>query len=187
MSAIPKGQRIAGLAILAVVLALVIINAVAAFRDMDSLRPVHVGQGAPPFALPLIDEDGLLAEELSLETLRGSIVIIDFWATWCAPCTSAMPVLEEIALTYRDKGVRVLSINTEGPTQARAARAMVQRLSPSVTLVSDEGTVGRMYKVGTIPHMLLLDQDGQVRWVKRGFSGAASLRSNLRAIIEELL
>lgn len=187
MSAIPKGQRIAGLAVLGVALVLIVINAAAAFRNLDSLRPVHVGQDAPAFTLPLIDGQGQLAEQLALDSLRGSIVIIDFWATWCGPCASSMPVLEEVALLYRDKGVRVLSINTEGPRQARAARAMVQRLSPSVTLVSDQGEVSQLYKVGTIPHMLVLDPKGQVRWVHRGFSGASSMRSSLRAIIEELL
>ena len=98
-----------------------------------------------------------------------------------------MPVLEEIATLYGDKGVRVLSVNTEGFGLARAARAMVEQLSPSALLVSDDGSASRLYNVSTIPHMLVIDRQGTVRWVKRGFGSASALRSDLRSVIEELL
>ena len=70
---------------------------------------------------------------------------------------------------------------------ARAARAMADKLSPSALLVSDDGSAGRLYNVSTIPHMLVIDRHGTVRWVKRGFGSASGLRSDLRTVIEELL
>ncbi len=163
------------------------LNTWSASKDWSSLRPVHEGQLAPDFSLPRINADGSLGAPLALSSLEGSVVIIDFWATWCGPCASAMPVLEEVAGQYKDRGVLVLSVNTEGSSEARAARSMANRLAPSLLLVSDSGLASRLYKVTTIPHMLVLDREGRVQWVTRGFGTASGLRRELRSIIDELL
>lgn len=142
-----------------------------------------VGAPAPEFSLTPAGG----GDAIGPRTFAGKVLIIDFWATWCAPCTSAMPVLEEMSILYGDRGVRVLSVNTEGFGMARAARAMAERLTPSALVVSDDGSAARLYNVSTIPHMLVIDRQGTVRWVKRGFGSAAGLRSDLRTVIEELL
>ena len=98
-----------------------------------------------------------------------------------------MPVLEAIASRYKDQGLVVLSLNTEGERLARKARTMADELSPSVTLASDNGPVSQLYKVTTIPHMLVIDREGRVRWVHRGFVSASGLREGLNEAIGPLL
>lgn len=186
-SMMSRRQRVGGLGVLTIALALLVINLVAAARNWANLRPVHEGQLAPEFSLHQIEERGRLGPELSLAAHRGSVVVIDFWATWCGPCESAMPVLEEVARQYKERGLVILSVNTEGPGAAPSARAMAERLSPSLTLLSDEGSASVLYKVTTIPHMLVVDREGRVRWIHRGFSTASGLHSDLSEIIEELL
>lgn len=179
--------RRAGWGVVALAGALLLLNAISAIRDMDALRPVGAGQLAPEFELPRIAEDGSLGPVLELSDTRGSLVIIDFWATWCGPCRSSMPVLEDVATGFRDRGLRVLSINIEGRDQAPEARNMLAELAPSLELLSDTGQASRLYKVTTIPHIVIVDRSGMVRWVDRGFTSAAALRKNLRAELEELL
>lgn len=177
----------AGWAVAAIIGALLVLNGGAALEDCQSLRPVHEGEEAPNFSVPRINEQGRLAADFTLSETRGQVVILDFWATWCGPCKASMPVLEDIATTYADQGVRVISVNTEGAGAAQRARRMVDRLAPSVELLSDTGVAASLYKVHTIPHMLILDRQGTVRWVHGGMGTAAGLRRDLVRTIKPLL
>ncbi|MCP4443731.1 MAG: TlpA family protein disulfide reductase [Myxococcales bacterium] len=177
----------AGWAIFAILGALLLINGGAAVEDCQSLRPVHEGEEAPEFSAPRIKANGSLGREFSISETRGQVVVIDFWATWCGPCEASMPVLEGIATAYGDRGVRVISVNTEGPGAAQRARRMTDRLAPSVELLSDTGVASALYKVNTIPHMLIVDRAGTVRWVHRGLGSVGSLRRDLSQAIKALL
>lgn len=177
----------AGWGVVALFGLLLAINGGNALRDCQSLRPVHEGETAPEFSLPRVDSRGMLAKDFTLSETRGDVVVLDFWATWCGPCKDSMPVLEDIAKSYADRGVRVISINTEGSGAAARARQMADSLSPSVELVSDTGVASTLYKVNTIPHMLILDRKGTVRWVHRGLGSTRGLRRNLARVIDTLL
>ena len=180
-------SRRAGWVVVMLLTLLFALNGVSALQSCHSLRPVHEGELAPEFAMPQINSDGSLGAAFSLSQTRGSIVVLDFWATWCGPCKASMPVLEGIAKEYADQGVLVLSINTEGRSMARQARQMVDRLAPTVLLLSDQGQAASLYKVNTIPHMLILGRNGMVRWVHRGMGTSAGLRNDLKKTIEALL
>jgi thiol-disulfide isomerase/thioredoxin len=134
-----------------------------------------------------IDALGRPGEVISLASLKGQVVLLDFWATWCGPCQESMPVVEEMARKYSDRGFTVLSLNTEGPGTAAAARRMTQRLAPSVLLATDSGAASSVFNVTTIPHMLVIDREGIVRLVHRGLRSASALRADLQAAIEPLL
>ncbi len=179
--------RRAGWAVLAMTLLLLGVNGVKLGRGCGELRPLHAGELAPDFEVRSVTEGGELGSALTLSSLRGKVVVLDFWATWCGPCRASMPVLNELASTYKDQGLVVLSLNTEGPRLARAARKMANELAPNTKLASDHGPVSALYKVTTIPHMLVIDREGQVRWVHRGFGTAAGLRKGLAAAIRPLL
>lgn len=180
-------SRRVGLGVIGLAALLLVINGFSAGKDCSSLRPVHAGEMAPDFKVASVDARGALGPAISLSSLRGKVVILDFWATWCSPCRASMPVLEDMATTYKDQGLVVLSLNTEGAESARAARSMVDELAPSVKLMSDNGRVSLLYKVTTIPHMLVIDREGQVQWVHRGFVGSSSLHDGLTEAVTPLL
>jgi thiol-disulfide isomerase/thioredoxin len=180
-------SRRAGLVVVALAAVLLGINGISVGKGCGELRPLHAGELAPDFEVARISANGQLGPKFTLHSLRGQVVVLDFWATWCGPCRASMPVLGELAETYKDRGLVVLSLNTEGPRLALAARKMADELSPQVMLASDNGPVSQLYSVTTIPHMLVIDREGRVSWVHRGFSGASALRDGLKDAIRPLL
>jgi thiol-disulfide isomerase/thioredoxin len=180
-------SRRAGWAVLALIVGLLAVNGTSVGRGCNSLRPLRAGELAPDFEVRSVDAEGRLGGKFSLSSMHGKVIIVDFWATWCGPCRASMPVLDEVARTYKGQDLVVLSLNTEGPRMARAAREMANELAPSTILASDHGPVSALYKVTTIPHMLVIDREGRVRWVHRGFTSPARLRSDLHNAIRPLL
>jgi thiol-disulfide isomerase/thioredoxin len=176
----------AGLAVFAVIAATTAIQATHVAKRWDQLRPRTTGDPAPVFALPAIEDGGVLGASLDLADLRGEVVIVDFWATWCGPCRATMPRLDAIARRHEGAGLRLLSVNIEGRGVAAKARAMADRLAPSGTLLWDDSGAADAYGVTVIPHLALIDRQGIIRWVHRGTlgnRGASDLEDEIRALL----
>jgi thiol-disulfide isomerase/thioredoxin len=182
-----NSMRFSGGLVLALTALSLGLSAAAIIRNPARVRPVVSGDQAPSFRLPTIDGAGTLSEPFDLEATRGKVVVLDFWATWCGPCREAMPVVQDIHTRFRERGVVVLSINTEGPELARAARRLVDQLGVDTIQLSDDGRVANRFKVTTIPHMVVIDRNGVVRDVHRGFTTASRLRNRLQSVVEDLL
>jgi peroxiredoxin len=172
------GRLLVGLAI-----ALVIVHGTRISRDLDAVRPVMTGDPAPGFHVHGIDEDGRIsATEVGLEDVRGQVVLLDFWATWCRPCLTSMPVIDGLYRRHGAHGLVVLSLNMDDPAKAREqARA----LGLAMPLYMDEGGAARDYKVTTVPHMVLIDRQGMIRGVHRGVPDADELDAAIRALLAE--
>src|SRR5262249_32102294 len=110
--------RAAGLGVGAVLAAAFLWNLVSVVRGCDRLRPVTEGDVAPEIALARIDG----GPAATLSSLRGRVVIVDFWATWCMPCRKSMPALERLYRARRAAGLEIMSVNVEGPPAAGRAR-----------------------------------------------------------------
>lgn len=175
--------RAAGFGVLALVGALLAASAVDVHRRWDELRPVTAGDRAPGFVLPRLAG----GEPFSLAEVEGQVVLLDFWASWCGPCVQSMPAIERVARRYADRGLVVVSVNTEGADAAEHAAALLRARTPSAIGVSDDGAVSDRYKVTTIPHMVVVDRRGVVRAVHRGFAGAERLERDLDEAIAPLL
>jgi thiol-disulfide isomerase/thioredoxin len=146
--------RIAGWALVLAVAAVIVVDLTVVGRGCQLLRPPHTGAPALDFALPTIDGEGEVAEDwTSLESLRGKVVLIDFWATWCHPCRVSMPVL--------------------------ASAVARHELAPGAALVADEGDVADSYGVSTLPHLVLVDRSGRVVLVERRVSSPEVLRRTI--------
>ena len=103
-----------------------------------------------------------------LSELRGQVVMINFWASWCSPCRQELPLLNKIYTQYRSAGFTLLAVNVDD--NRRDADAMLKRLNLRFpTLFDGAKNVAKLYGVDTMPATLVIDRDGRVRYVHRGY------------------
>jgi cytochrome c biogenesis protein CcmG/thiol:disulfide interchange protein DsbE len=149
-------------------------------RKMDpngSARAVDplVGQPAPKLALDLLD-----GGKFDLESLRGKVVVIDFWASWCGPCRIGLPIVKEVTARYADRGVAFYTINRREPNPKIEKFLATSGLSFPVALdPKDEAAIA--YQVTGIPRTVIVGKDGKVIAVHAGVS------PNMRAELEKEL
>ncbi|HEY6240649.1 MAG TPA: TlpA disulfide reductase family protein [Burkholderiales bacterium] len=122
-----------------------------------------VGVAAPDFALK--SDSG---RNVRLSELRGQVVLVNFWASWCNPCRQELPLLNKIFTQYRAAGFTLLAVSVDD--DRKNAEAMLKRLGLQLpTLFDGNKNVAKLYGVDTMPATLLIDRDGRVRYVHRGY------------------
>lgn len=131
--------------------------------NLELVKPMTAGDPAPEIAARTIETHGALGPPVTLAGTRGKVVVLDFWATWCAPCLASMPKLDQLARSHPD--VVVIAINLDDPA---GARALFEQRHYAMTLVFDEGHTDERYGVTAIPHTVILDRRGVIREVVRG-------------------
>lgn len=126
-------------------------------------RQPRVGSKAPDFTLSTFD-----GKPLTLSALRGQVVLLDFWASWCAPCRQEMPFLQLLEKRYGKRGFRVVAVNIDN--HARNALQFLRDLNIRFKPVWDEARrVVTRYDVATMPTTFLIDKTGKIRFVHSGF------------------
>ncbi len=143
---------------------------------------IQVGQQAPALALPLLSTGRPALFELS--SLRGKVVYLDFWASWCGPCRVSFPQLEQLRQELGPRGFEVLAVNVD--ELEPDALGFLEEVPVSYPVVRDgSGDSPRAYGVPGMPTGYLIDRTGAVRLVHEGYrrSDGAALRD---AIIELL-
>jgi cytochrome c biogenesis protein CcmG/thiol:disulfide interchange protein DsbE len=142
-----------------------------------------VGRDAPDFALPLVANGASLGsdkETLSLSELRGSAILLDFWATWCEPCRVQAPIVDRIARRWRDRGVAVVGVDTDTPGQGDP-RAFAQSRELTYAIVQDRaGDVARAYGVEDLPTLVVVSRIGKIVAVRTGVTDDAELERLVR-------
>lgn len=97
---------------------------------------------------------------LSWKDLRGKVVLLDFWATWCGPCVQNLPEVQALAERFRGKGLVVLGIHS--PQGAGKLAAFLSQHQLAFPIVADEGQTTQRYFVESLPSYLLVDKTGKV-------------------------
>jgi len=145
--------------------------------------PAHAAAGpaAPDFTLRASD-----GRNLRLAELRGSVVLVNFWATWCAPCRIEMPHLNKLHDKFRDAGLALLGVSVDDDPRNAAGVASKMGLRFPVLFDADKRVV-RLYEVATMPTTVFIDRDGRVRSQHRGYrDGDEALHEQrLRALLKE--
>jgi len=118
---------------------------------------------------------------LELADLRGKVVLLDFWATWCPPCRSEAPTLERVWKEYRDRGVVFVGINVFD--DENDARSFIREFGITYPNGPDPGRLAVEYGVVGLPEKYLIDQDGRI---VRKFAGPMR-RETLTLFLDELL
>lgn len=144
-------------------------------QQLESL----VGAIAPAFELPLLEGD-----RIRLEDLRGKIVVLDFWATWCGPCIVSLPKLNEIAQEYRGVNVQLIAVNIEQkPSEIKSLLGKLE-IKPTVALDSD-GAVARAYFAEAIPQTVIIDANGKI--VRIVVGGGEAAEKQIRLTLDSLI
>lgn len=123
-----------------------------------------VGKSAADFNAPLID-----GGEISLKSLRGKVVLLDFWSVNCLPCIEEIPNLTKIYKIYKESGFEILSINFD-KEEEKVRNFLKKNPMPWIKVFSAKGwsdPVGKLYKISWIPSLWLIDRDGTLRFFDR--------------------
>ncbi len=116
---------------------------------------------APGFSLPMLG-----GNRIALQDLRGQNVLLNFWATWCVPCRSEMPEIQNAYAKYRNQNFTVLAINdAEDET---SASKFVQQLHLTFPILLDDGKLIAQYQIAGLPASFFIDRDGIIRVASLG-------------------
>jgi cytochrome c biogenesis protein CcmG/thiol:disulfide interchange protein DsbE len=148
----------------------------AAFASAGSLRP---GASAPGLTLPAGD-----GKTLSLANLRGKVVLVDFWASWCGPCQTEFPALDAMYRSLHDRGVEVVAVNLD-EKHADAERFLADHPHEMPVVFDPTGKSAETFGVEGMPTSFVIGRDGRVRFVHVGYT-SRTLQSYQREI-EQLL
>jgi peroxiredoxin len=138
---------------------------------------------APNFTLT--DRDG---NTVSLEDLRGQVVMINFWASWCCPCREEMPLLEQIHQRYQPLGFTLLGVNVEENSSDAVSWLKDRPVSFPILFDPDNG-VSKLYDVVAMPSTVIVDRQGNVRFLHHGYQAGYEddYQDQVRALVRERL
>ena len=129
------------------------------------LTPAWGGDGEPAPNFTLNDADG---NAVSLGDLKGQVVMINFWASWCGPCRQEMPLLEQIHRKYEPLGFTLLGVNVE-ENSADGQAFLKDRPVSFPVLYDPENGISKLYDVVAMPSTVLIDRQGNVRYLHHGY------------------
>lgn len=146
--------------------------------DPEAFMPPVLPRNAPE--LKAVDTDG---KPVTLADYRGRVVLVDFWATWCAPCVKAMPGLDKLAAKRKDQGFSVLGISIDEEPKKVAPFLAKRPVGYRIALDDPKSPTWSAYKVRAVPAMFLIGKNGQIlsQW-----KGEVSLKT-IEAEVEKAL
>ncbi|HKD44662.1 MAG TPA: redoxin domain-containing protein [Candidatus Angelobacter sp.] len=130
---------------------------------------------APPFAVTTLD-----GQRVSLDALKGKVVLLDFWATWCGPCREALPHMRAIAKNFQGQPLVVLSVSLDRDEQTWKDFIVKNEMTWLHYRDGDTGQVAKMFSVEAIPHTFTIDADGVLQ---DEHIGDASIEGKLKKLV----
>ncbi len=130
--------------------------------------PLPAGTPAPAFATTTVG-----GKPLTLRSLRGRVVLLDYWATWCGPCQMATPTLEALHRQFGPKGLAVVGMSVDDARSVGSVKPFMKHFGMTYIVTASPQANGRAqyaYRVNGIPSQFLIDKKGIVRWSQSGFS-----------------
>ena len=140
-----------------------------------------VGKEAPEFKL-----NGMDGKPVTLSSMRGSVVVLDFWATWCGPCQMSLPMLNKLYKSLKDSGLKAYAVDLQ--EEKSLVQPVAGKLIPDVpVLFDDKGEAAQAYLVEPIPQTVIVGKDGKVRKVFIGIGPdhETKMREAVEAALKE--
>ncbi|HEY8153454.1 MAG TPA: TlpA disulfide reductase family protein [Myxococcota bacterium] len=139
-----------------------------------------VGQTAPEFKALALDG----GKSISLAAYRGKVVYLDFWASWCPPCLTSLPLLEKLRKEFPSDQFQILAVNVDQDTDK--ARKFLERTRVGYPSATDpKGRIPETYGIETMPTSFLIDRNGVIRYVHHGFrkGDVGPLRERIKELV----
>lgn len=167
---------------LRVTLALLVLPVLLALLLAPSAQALEPGDKAPQFSARSLDG----TQTLSMSKYRGKVVYLDFWASWCGPCLKSLPMMEEMRKEFAASGLQVVAVNVD--KDLGKAKKFVQKHGIGYPSAQDpEGRLPGTFEVGTMPTSFVIDRNGVIRHIHRGFkpSDMEEIREQVRSLLAE--
>jgi peroxiredoxin len=146
--------------------------------------PLASGAVATQGSAPDFTLKSMSGPNLRLAEQRGRVVMVNFWATWCGPCRQEMPQLDRLYQKYKSSGFVLLGVNVD--EDVRKATDVAAKLGVTFPVLLDtDKAVSKLYDLSTMPSTVIIDRDGKVRYLHRGY--LAGYEDNYDKQIRELL
>ncbi|HEU5162284.1 MAG TPA: TlpA disulfide reductase family protein [Thermoanaerobaculia bacterium] len=123
-----------------------------------------VGATLPPYKAQNLD-----GKEFDLASTKGTVVLLNIWATWCPPCRYEIPELIKLHETYASRGFQVIGASVDGPESMKEVAPMVQERKINYPVILDpDGKIADIFETSVLPTSALLDREGKVIWTRIG-------------------
>jgi thiol:disulfide interchange protein len=160
-------------------------NAGATVTPVSDAVPTGAGAGsmdpAPTVALPLLD-----GGSLELSSLKGKVVLVDFWATWCVPCISEIPMFNELQKQYREQGLEIVAVSLDEEGAAKV-KPFLKRHPMNYTQSVGDARIAETFKVSdsALPVAFLIDKQGRIRFTHTGVTKREVFESQINQLVGE--
>ena len=148
---------------------------------MAVAAPLFAAEAAKDFTLK--SRDG---KNLRLAEMRGQVVMLNFWASWCGPCRQEMPILEQLNNKYKKLGFTVWGVNVD-EDPALAEKLLKETNVTFPILLDSKSTVSELYGVDAMPTTVMVDRDGNVRFRHRSYKPGTEVEyeNQIKALVKE--
>jgi thioredoxin:protein disulfide reductase len=153
----------------------------------DPKAPVaDAASGSAPEPAPAVDMKLLNGGVLKLESLRGKVALIDFWATWCVPCLSEIPMFNQLKKDYQPRGVEVIAISLDEEGAAKVKPFLKAHPMDYTQIIGDQSTVAAFNTdASTLPVTLLIDKQGRIRFRHVGVTKKDVFETEISQLLKE--
>ena len=136
---------------------------------------------------PWVGTKTLDGSTVRLDNLKGRIVLVDFWATWCAPCKVSFPALDALATSLKDRGVDVLAVSVDGSRKDLDDFLAAQPIKTMRILLDPNMTLADAFRVGGLPTSFIIDRQGKIRFTHAGYGPEAveKFGAEIRSLLDE--
>jgi len=162
--------------------------------DEPAKTALEVGDAAPTFYLKDLQDNDVFLRNYCGQKLRKPwknkekyVVVLSFWATWCGPCQKEIPVLQDIYKSYEGKNLKVYLVDVGEKKELVVPFVKKKKYELPVLLDIYSMVSSKKYMVSSLPRLFVVDQDGVIQHITKGFKGEDHLRNELKLVLDRLL